>query len=147
MLSLLLVFVVLSVVLSVVIVVLVKGNASLKAQHRAYVADTTAANIALKQETECFRLHAEAFELESLQKDEELQELKEKVATLEKFAAEKEQELAEATANEAVLKLQLDNVLSNYKKLEAYSVSSAKKSNNKKFDDCLFEDDYVMEIE
>ena len=74
-------------------------------------------------------------------------ELKQKVATLERLSAEKSLELEEATASEFALKAKLDNTVTNYKKLEAYSVSCVKKSNNKKFDDCLFEDDYIMEIE
>ena len=147
MLSLLMVLVVLSVVLSAIVTILLKGNSSLKAQHRAYVSASNSVTAKQKQEAECFRLHAEAFELESLQKDEELQKLKEKVATIEKLSAEVAVELDAATASETVLKLQLDNVMSNYKKLEAYSVSSAKKSKSKKFDDCLFEDDYIMEVE
>ena len=74
-------------------------------------------------------------------------ELKQKVATLERLSAEKSLELEEATASEFALKAKLDNTVTNYKKLETYSVSGAKRSNNKKFDDCLFEDDYIMEIE
>ena len=148
MLMLLLVILLLVVVLSVaVITVLVKGNESLKAQHRAYVVATNSVTAEQKQEAECFRLHAEAFEIESMKKDEELQKLKEKVATLEKLAAEAAVELEEATASEFALKAKLDNTITNYKKLEAYSVSSAKKSNDKNFDNCLFEDDYVMEVE
>ena len=147
MLVLLLVFVVLSVVLAAVVVVLIKGNESLKSQYRTYVSASNSVTAELKQEAKCFRLHAEAFEFESLQKGEELQELKEKIATLEKLAAEAAVELEEATASEFALKAKLDNTITNYKKLEAYSVSSAKKSNDKNFDNCLFEDDYVMEVE
>ena len=67
------------VVLSVnVIAVLVKGNESLKTQYRAYVNASNSVTAELKQEAKCFRLHAEAFEIESMKKDEELQELKEK---------------------------------------------------------------------
>ena len=147
MLSLFMVLVVLSVVLSVVIAVLVKGNESLKAQYRAYVAATNSVTAELKQEAKCFRLHAEAFELKSLQKDEEIEKLKEKVATLEKLSAEVKVELEEATASEFALKAKLANVSANYAKAEAYVVSSAKKSKSKEFDDCLFEDDYIMEVE
>ena len=71
----LLVLVVLSVVLSATVVVLVEGNENLKTQHKAYVSSVNTVLAEQKQEAKCFRLHAEAFELESLQKDEELQEL------------------------------------------------------------------------
>ena len=147
MFMLLVVLFVIVVVLSAAVGILVKGNESLKAQHRAYVDASNSVTAELKQEAKCFRLHAEAFELESLQKGEELQELKEKIATLEKLAAEAAVELEEATASEFALKAKLDNTITNYKKLEAYSVSSAKKSNDKNFDNCLFEDDYIMEVE
>ena len=146
MFMLLVVLFVLAVVLSVVVAVLVKGNASLKAQHRAYVAAVNTV-LAEKQEAKCFRLHAEAFEFESLQKDEEIEKLKEKVVTLEKLAAEAKVELEEAATGEFVAKAELANAMSNYKKLEAYSVSCVKKSKDKKFDNCLFEDDYIMEVE
>ena len=148
MLVLLLVVLFVLVVLSVnVIAVLVKGNESLKTQYRAYVNASNSVTAELKQEAKCFRLHAEAFDIESMKKDEELQELKEKVVTLEKLAAEAKVELEEAAASEFALKAKIANTEANYKKLEAYSVSCVKKSNNKKFDNCLFEDDYIMEIE
>ena len=147
MLSLLMVLVVLSVVLSVVIVMLFKGNERLKAQYRAYLATVNTVLAEQKQEAKCFRLHAEAFEIESLQKDEEIEKLKEKIVVLEKLAAETAAELEEATASEFALKAKLANVSANYGKAEAYIVSSAKKSNSKEFDNCLFEDDYIMEVE
>ena len=141
------VLVVVLVVLSIAVAALVKGNGNLKAQHRAYVSASNSVTAELKQEAKCFRLHAEAFEIESMKKDEELQELKEKVVTLEKLAAEAKVELEEAAASEFALKAKIANTEANYKKLEAYSVSCIKKSNNKKFDNCLFEDDYIMEVE
>ena len=147
MLVLLLVLVVVLVVLSIAVAALVKGNGNLKAKHRAYVSASNSVTAEQKQKEKCFRLHAEAFELESLQKDEEIEKLKEKVATLKKLSAEAKVELEAATASEFALKAKLDNTATNYKKLEAYSVSGAKKSKGKEFDDCLFEDDYIMEVE
>ena len=123
-------------VLSVAVAVLVKGNASLKAQHRAYVNASNSVTAELKQKEKCFRLHAEAFELESLQKDEELQELKGKVAILEKLSAEKEAELAEATASEFAAKAKLANTSANYAKVEAYALEAMKKSSPSIFGDC-----------
>lgn len=149
------------VALSVVVTVLVKGNESLKTQHRAYVDASNSVYdnhadiiIGLQAQVEDL-LSKRANDQELLTaKDnhidglvEEIKKAAEKVAVFEKLSTEAAVELEAVAANEAVLKLQLDNVMSNYKKLEAYSVSSAKKSNDKNFDDCLFEDDYVMEIE
>ena len=158
MLVLLLVLVVLSVL---VIAVLLKGNESLKAQHKAYVSAVNSVYdnhsnivIGLQGEIEDLLTRRADDQVILSQKDnhiaglvEEIKKATEQVAVLEKLSAEAKVELEAATASEFALKAKLDNTATNYKKLEAYSVSGAKKSKGKEFDDCLFEDDYIMEIE
>ena len=149
------------VVLSAAVVVLVNGNSSLKAQHRAYVSASNSvydnnSNVIIGLQGEIEALLAQRADDQAVITAKDLhiaglvKELKlaaEKVVVLEKLAAEKEAELSEATAGEFDAKAELANTMANYKKLEAYSVSGAKKSKSKEFDDCLFEDDYIMEIE
>lgn len=125
------------VVLSVAVAVLVKGNTSLKTQHRAYLATVNTVLAEQKQEAKCFRLHAEAFEIESLQKDEEIKKLKEKIVALEKLAAEATAELEEATAGEFALKAKLANAMANYAKVEAYALVRMQKSSPSIFEDEL----------
>ena len=169
---LVLLLVVLSVVLVAVIAVLVKGNESLKAQHCEYVVAVNTvydnhSNVIIGLQGEIEALLAKRADDQAVISSKDLhiaglvKELKlaaEKVVVLEKLAAEKatileklaaeaKVELEKATASEFALKAKLDNTVTNYKKLEAYSVSCVKKSNNKKFDNCLFEDDYIMEVE
>ena len=150
MLVLLLVLVVLSVALSAVIAILIKGNASLKAQHRAYVVSVNSvydnhSNVIVGIQEEIEELLARrADDQETIAaKDhhiaglvEEIKKATEKVAVLEKLSAEKEAELSEATASEFALKAKLANTSANYAKVEAYALGAMKKSSPSIFGDC-----------
>ena len=161
MLFLLVVLLVIVVLAATVITVLVKGNESLKVQHRAYVVATNSvydnhSNVIIGLQAQVEDLLAKRADDQAVITSKDLHvagliaEFKlatEKVAVLEKLAAEAAVELEEATASEFALKAKLANVSANYAKVEAYVVFSAKKSKSKEFDDCLFEDDYIMEVE
>ncbi len=158
---LLLVFVV---VLSVaVITVLVKGNASLKAQHRAYV---TASNSVYDDHADIIiGLQAQVEDLLARRADdqelltakdghiaglvEEVKKATEKVAVLEKLSAEAAVELEAATASEFAVKAKLANAMANYKKVEAYALIRMQKSSPSIFEECTMANDsiYVFEDE
>ena len=79
----------------------------------------------------------------------ELKLATEQVAVLEKLAAKKEAELSEAKASEFAAKAELDNAMTNYKKLEAYALVRMQKSSPSIFEECGMANDaiYVMEDE
>ena len=150
MFMLLVVLAVLSVVLSVIVTVLVKGNSSLKAQHRAYVAAVNSVYdnhadviIGLQEQVEDLLTRRADDQAVIAGKDlhiaglvKELKLATEQVAVLEKLAAEKEAELSEATAGEFTLKAKLANTEANYAKVEAYALGAMKKSSPSIFGDC-----------
>ena len=156
-----LLMVVLSVVIVAVIAVLVKGNESLKAQHREYVVAVNTvydnhSNVIIGLQGEIEALLAKRADdqeiiaakdlhiaglVEELKKATEQVAILEKKATeqvaiLEKLATKKEAELAEATASEFTLKAKLANAVANYAKVEAYALKSMKKSSPSIFGDC-----------
>ena len=144
---LLLVLVVLSVL---VIAVLLKGNESLKAQHRAYVSAVNSVYdnhsnviIGLQGEIEDLLVRRSDDQAVIAHKDshidglvKELKSATEQVAILEKLSAETAMELAEATAGEFAAKAELANAKANYAKVEAYALGAMKKSSPSIFGDC-----------
>ena len=160
MLVLLLVLVVLSVL---VIAVLLKGNESLKAQHRAYVVSVNSvydnhSNVIAGLQGEIEELLVRRSDDQEIiaTKDhhiaglvEELKLATEQVSVLEKMVTEKEAELSEATAGEFTAKTELANTMTNYKKLEAYALVRMQKSSPSIFEECTMPNDsiYVLEDE
>ena len=163
MFMLLVVLAVLSVVLSVIVTVLVKGNESLKAQHRAYVSAVNSvydnnANliIGLQEQVEDLLTRRADDQAVIAGKDlhiaglvKELKLATEQVAVLEKLAVEATVELEAATAVEFTAKAELANTMTNYKKLEAYALVRMQKSSPSIFEECCYSSDsiYVMEDE
>ena len=155
--------VVLFVVLSALVVILVKGNESLKAQHRAYVSASNSvyddhSNIIIGLQQQVEELLAQRADDQAVISSKDghidglIAELKlatEQVAALEKLSAEKEAELAEATASEFALKAKLANTSANYAKVEAYALGAMKKSSPSIFGDCnpRLDEKFVFEDE
>ena len=160
---LLVVFAVVFVLSAVVIAVLVKGNESLKAQHRAYVVSVNSvyddhADIIVGLQTQVDDLLAKREDDQALlaAKDhhtaglvKETKKATKQVAVLEKLAAEKEAELAEATASEFAAKAKLANAMANYKKVEEYALARMQKSSPSIFEECTMANDsiYIFEDE
>ena len=160
---LLVVLFVIVVVLATAVTVLVKGNESLKAQHRAYVSSVNSvydnhSNVIVglqEQVEELLTRRADDQEVIS-KKDlhiaglvEEVKKATKQVAVLEKLAAEKEAELSEATASEFALKAKLANTSANYAKVEAYALGTMKKASPSIFGDCnpRLDEKFVFEDE
>ena len=145
-----LLMVVLSVVIVAVIAVLVKGNESLKAQHREYVVAVNTvydnhSNVIIGLQGEIEALLAKRADDQTIlsTKDghiaglvEEIKKATEQIAVLEKLAAEATVELDAATASEFALKAKLANTKANYAKVEAYALGAMKKSSPSIFGDC-----------
>ena len=158
-----LLMVVLSVVIVAVIAVLVKGNESLKAQHREYVVAVNTvydnhSNVIIGLQGEIEALLAKRADDQEIiaAKDlhiaglvEEIKKATEQVAVLEKLAVEATVKLEAATAGEFAAKTELDNTMTNYKKLEAYALVRMQKSSPSIFEECCYSSDsiYVMEDE
>ena len=151
------------VVLSVVVAVLIKGNASLKAQHRAYVAAVNSVYdnhsnvvIGLQGEIEDLLTRRANDQAVIAAKDHHIAGLIAEVAARQAVV---EGAFDEATAfrNKAESlhkelfekKAELDNAMSNYKKIEAYALVRMQKSSPSIFEECSMANDaiYVMEDE
>ena len=160
MLVLLLVLVVLSVL---VIAVLLKGNESLKAQHKAYVSAVNSvydnhSNIIIGLQGQIEDLLAQRADDQELiaNKDHHIAGLIAEVAARQ-ATVEGAFDEAAAFRNKAESlhkelfekKAELDNAMSNYKKLEAYALVRMQKSSPSIFEECSMANDaiYVMEDE
>ena len=160
---LMVVLVVLSVVLSVAVTVLVKGNESLKAQYRAYV--TSVNSVYDNHADVIIGMQAQVEDLLTRRADDQaviagkdhhiaglIAEVAARQATVEGAFDE-----AAAFRNKAESlhkelfekKTELDNAMSNYKKLEAYALVRMQKSSPSIFEECSMANDaiYVMEDE
>ena len=151
------------VVLVVVLVVLVNGNASLKAQHRAYVAAVNSvydnhADVIIGLQGQVEALLARRADDQAVIANKDLHiagliaEVAARQATVEGAFDE-----AAAFRNKAESlhkelfekKAELDNAMSNYKKIEAYALVRMQKSSPSIFEECVMANDsiYVMEDE
>ena len=160
---LLLLFVVLSVVSFAALIVVVKGNESLKAQHRAYVSSVNSvydnhSNIIIGLQGQVEDLLAQRADDQDIiaNKDHHIAGLIAEVAARQ-ATVEGAFDEAAAFRNKAESlhkelfekKAELDNAMSNYKKAEAYALRAMKKSSPSIFEECVMANDaiYVMEDE
>ena len=148
---------------AIVIAVLVRGNESLKAQHRAYVAASNSvyddhANVIIGLQAQVEDLLSKRANDQAIlaAKDHHIAGLVKEVAARQ-ATVEKAFEEAAAFRNKAESlhkelfekKAELDNAMSNYKKVEAYALVRMQKSNPSIFEECTMANDsiYVFEDE
>ena len=151
------------VVLTAAIVVLVKGNESLKAQYKAYVAASNSiydnhADVIIGMQGQVEDLLAKRADDQEIiaAKDHHIAGLITEVAARQ-ATVEGAFDEAAAFRNKAEelqkklfeKKVELDNAMSNYKKVEAYALVRMQKSSPSIFEECSMANDaiYVMEDE